>query len=393
MIGESGDVVGETIDSWKERLPEIVHGYSKEDIWNLNETGIFWQALPDRGFSEKGKQCKCGKKSKQRITVAFIVTATGKKETPVVIWKSKKPRCFGKMHKSALPVKYFDQKKALMTGEILATVLMELNKQLFASNRSILLIMDNAGCHPDNLKVKFTNIRVIFLPPNTTSKLQPLDLGIIQKFEVHYRRLFLRHVLAKIDECETASDVTKSVNILIAIKWVAKAWDMVKPETISKCFIKAGILSLTHDVISRGLNEDEEDDPFLEQDECLRLQNLIDKTVHEGCTLSEYITGDDDLPVGANLINENWEDNFLAGVGQSVQVTEDEETGDVTLIEEPTVLNTNSYKDAIVALENVQDFLQSRGHIQEAASITSTIEACVEMRVSECTQTSIHDYF
>ena len=65
VIGESGDVVGETIDSWKERLPEIVHGYSKEDIWNLHETGIFWQALPDRGFSEKGKQCK-GKKKANR---------------------------------------------------------------------------------------------------------------------------------------------------------------------------------------------------------------------------------------------------------------------------------------------------------------------------------------
>ena len=40
VIGETGDVVCETIDSWKERLPEIVHGYSKEDIWNLDETGI-----------------------------------------------------------------------------------------------------------------------------------------------------------------------------------------------------------------------------------------------------------------------------------------------------------------------------------------------------------------
>ena len=35
--GESG----ETVDSWKERLPEIVKDYAKEDIWNMDETGAF----------------------------------------------------------------------------------------------------------------------------------------------------------------------------------------------------------------------------------------------------------------------------------------------------------------------------------------------------------------
>ena len=54
VCGELGDVRGETIDSWKERLPEILHGYAKEDVWNMDETGVFWQALPDRGFGSKG---------------------------------------------------------------------------------------------------------------------------------------------------------------------------------------------------------------------------------------------------------------------------------------------------------------------------------------------------
>ena len=62
---ESGDVQGETVDSWKERIPEIVQGYQKEVIWNLDETGVFWKALPDHGFGQKGRQCKGGKKKLQ----------------------------------------------------------------------------------------------------------------------------------------------------------------------------------------------------------------------------------------------------------------------------------------------------------------------------------------
>ena len=62
ISGESGDVSGETVDSWKEQLPELVRGYSAENIWNLDETGCFWCALPEHGFGEKGSQCKGGKK-------------------------------------------------------------------------------------------------------------------------------------------------------------------------------------------------------------------------------------------------------------------------------------------------------------------------------------------
>ena len=62
ISGESSDVRGDTVQSWKERLPELLRGFSREDIWNLDETGCFWKALPDRGFGEKGKQCKGGKK-------------------------------------------------------------------------------------------------------------------------------------------------------------------------------------------------------------------------------------------------------------------------------------------------------------------------------------------
>ena len=62
ISGESGDGSGCTVDSWKERLPETITGYKGEDIWNLDESGVFWRALPDKGFGQKVKECKGGKK-------------------------------------------------------------------------------------------------------------------------------------------------------------------------------------------------------------------------------------------------------------------------------------------------------------------------------------------
>ena len=178
VSGESGDVSDLTVESWKERLPELLRGYKPEDIWNLDETGCFWKALPDKGFGQKKSQCKGGKKSKQRFTIVFIANAAGGKERPVVIWKSKNPRCFKGISKSDLPVSYFDQPKAWMTGEILDQVLTKINSRLKLKSRSIILLMDNAGCHPHHLQ--YSNIKILWLPANTTSKLQPLDLGILK---------------------------------------------------------------------------------------------------------------------------------------------------------------------------------------------------------------------
>ena len=170
---------------------------------------------------------------KQRMTVAFLVNAAGGKETVIVIWKSAKPRCFKSIDVNNLPVAYFSQPKAWMTADILVSVLTKLNRKLSSKSWNIILFMDNAGCHPeDAVKDRFSNIKVTFLPPNTTSKLQPLDLGVIQNFKVHHCTLLLCFVLSQTDACDKASEVTKSLSILHSVRWVAKEWDAVSPETI-----------------------------------------------------------------------------------------------------------------------------------------------------------------
>ena len=111
VSGESGEVREETVESRKERLPQILAGYSPEDILNLDETGKFYRALPNKSLSEAAKQCRGGKQSKERVTCAFFVNAAGGKEKPIVIGKSANPRCFrGIRDLSTLPCTYFNQK-------------------------------------------------------------------------------------------------------------------------------------------------------------------------------------------------------------------------------------------------------------------------------------------
>jgi hypothetical protein len=52
---------------------------------------------------------------------------------------------------------------------------------------------------PSHSVPNLSNVEIHFLPPTTTSHLQPLDAGIIQCFKGHYRRQHLRHLVDCID--------------------------------------------------------------------------------------------------------------------------------------------------------------------------------------------------
>ena len=138
-----------------------------------------------------------------------------------------------------------------MTANNLVSVLTERNRKLSSKGRNIILLMDNAGCHPgDAVKDRFSNIKVIFLPPNTTSKLQPLDLGTIQNFKVF--TLFLCFVLSRLMlAVKPPKSPNHALSILHSIRWVAQVWVAVSPETIRRCFRKAGILDDSFSVPTR----------------------------------------------------------------------------------------------------------------------------------------------
>jgi len=62
--------------------------------------------------------------------------------------------------------------------------LKRLNTRMHHQKRKILLLVDNAPTHAIENPDSLTNIKVHFLPPNTTAHLQPCDAGIINSFKV-----------------------------------------------------------------------------------------------------------------------------------------------------------------------------------------------------------------
>ena len=68
--------------------------YELKDICNVDETGLFWCALPEKSLSVKKGRCKCGKYVTQRITVLLIVSALGEKGPLFIFGRSLKSRCF-----------------------------------------------------------------------------------------------------------------------------------------------------------------------------------------------------------------------------------------------------------------------------------------------------------
>jgi hypothetical protein len=48
---------------------ECQQGYSEEDIYNADETGVFYNVTPDSTFKFKGEICVDGKMSKNPLTL------------------------------------------------------------------------------------------------------------------------------------------------------------------------------------------------------------------------------------------------------------------------------------------------------------------------------------
>lgn len=182
ICGEKLSADVDAANVFKTEMDDFLRGYTKEQIYNADETGLNFKMMPKKSLASKNERSAPGHKiDKQRVTVLFCANAEGNHRIrPMVIGKSKKPRALKNVAENALPVFYKNQKSSWMSSDLFT----EWFKKEFVPSvesflsskqlpRKAVLLIDNAPTHPQNLQDG--DIIVTFLPPNVTSLVQPLD--------------------------------------------------------------------------------------------------------------------------------------------------------------------------------------------------------------------------
>ena len=244
--GEAASADTEVAAKYPEAFKKLVEekGYKPEQVFNMDETGLFWKKLPSRTCLMKDELNAPGfKAQKDRVTLIMCGNAAGWMIKPGLIYKSAKPRALKHKNLNTLPVFWMHNSKAWITKLLVTNWFHQcfipqveeyLHKQELEFR--VLLIMDNAGGHPVDLYHE--RVQIEFLPPNTTSLLQPMDQGVIHAFKALYTGNCLQQLVDEIDESEDFQLKVYWRNFTIAscLKLIHKALQDMKKETLNACW-------------------------------------------------------------------------------------------------------------------------------------------------------------
>ncbi|CAF1348282.1 unnamed protein product [Rotaria sordida] len=307
ICGESASVNPVTTNEWKNRLPLIIDGYDRSNIFNADETSLFFKALPEKSFVLNKEDCKGRKRSKERFTILLCTNWSGdEKLKPLVIGKSLKPRCFKHVNIQNLPVEWAANRTAWMNATLFQNWLNNLNFNMKKQNRRILLFIDNAPCHPTHIQL--SNVKLQFF-------------------------LLIQHHCSTV---QTTSDIT--ITALDTVCWIDSAWKSVTKSTIQNTFTAAGFKQQQIDPLPCIIPPDTNNGASSTSNELLLmdfgmneetkvLDNLLKHVVTSGSTMNanEFINIDSHAPT-FNEWNDDSErlvtfDNII----QSNELDDDEE--------------------------------------------------------------------
>lgn len=244
--GEIASADSKAAQDYPPKLLKIIQegGYTPDQVFNADETGLFWKRLPKRTYVSKTQKSLGGfKAAKDRVTFLLCSNASGDRMIkPLLVNKSLRPRALKGKDLKHLRVHWMANKKAWVTGNIFqewfakcfvpeVKSYLEKKKQPFKA----LLIIDNAPGHP---LIEHPNVNIIFLPPNTTSIIQPMDQGIIATFKMYYLKKTFQCIMEKLEENPELdfTDAWKNFSIKDCILYASKAISEIRQHTLNACW-------------------------------------------------------------------------------------------------------------------------------------------------------------
>ena len=255
---------GEAASSNKEEAEKFVvefsdmiktEGFLPQQVFNADETGLFWKKMPSRTYITKEEKSLPGHKPmKDRLTLLLCGNASGDfKIKPMLVYHSDNPRVFKRNNvmKSKLPVMWRANTKAWVTRQFFVEWIHEVfapsvKKYLQEKNLPLkcLLVLDNAPAHPpgleDDLVDEFDFIQIKYLPPNTTPLIQPMDQQVISNFKKLYTKALFRKCFQVTNDTQlTLREFWKEhFNILTCVTLIDNAWNQVSYRSMNSAWRK-----------------------------------------------------------------------------------------------------------------------------------------------------------
>ncbi|XP_039623930.1 jerky protein homolog-like [Polypterus senegalus] len=258
----------------------------EEMIYNADETGFYYKIPPDRTLAmKKDKTSKEGyKQIKDRVTMLFCCKWTGyHKLTPLCIGKFGSPRCFHNISMSSLPLDYDHSKNAIFEKWFHQTFIPDVCRHLRSKGMEpqAYLLLESCPAHPptETLKSRDGKIFIYYLPKNTTSKIQPLDQGIISVFKANYRWKMIKSM---VEEDKSVPMFLKTVRIK------------------EHCPITENPTTVEEDEDEDLLGFSPEEVPEAEQ----KLISAVHSSVPVQEILAAWSTIDDDVPIASSILAE-----------------------------------------------------------------------------------------
>ncbi|XP_044537936.1 tigger transposable element-derived protein 1-like [Gracilinanus agilis] len=366
-----GEAASAQLKAAKE-LPALIQklvkeeGYTLDQIFNFDETGLYYKRMPRRTYIAKAEKHSPGPKAaKDRLTIMVGANASGDlKLKPVVVYRSANPQALRGIVKASLGVHYRYSKKGWMTAQICIDIFAEFFPVLedYCKKKNlafkILIIIDNAPSHPLTIAELNPNVKFIFLPPETTSLIQPLGQGVIALFKAYYLRRTFKMLLAATggENAETVIEFWKRFNIKMAIDIIVEAWNDVTKECLHRVWKKM-LPDLIHDF--KGFEPSEQLKKI--KASCVDLAKQVGFEGVKKGDVDELLESPPD-----HLTTEDMQQLAADGPGEAEE--DEEEDGHKAV---PRQLDTSQLSDVLSVIEKQLQWLEDNDYNAERSRIVA----------------------